>query len=535
MGDTIDYVDSIVARIEGRNYYFWEFAHLLWRPLGFLFSFLSTPLTRFVVGDNIYANLSFQLIILSWFAGLAGVVLTYSLVILLFKKELVANVVAVAFVFSQAVLNYAQTGSSYVPGLSLLTLGLYIVARGGAKSSVRTAMLAALALAGSVFLWVTYVLALPAALLSPLFFFGFEKRRLRLVILTSIACFLIIGFVYGLVLINLKIHNLTQLRAWMSASADAAFLPRGGVFRTIFSLARSFISMGNEGVIFKRFLLQDPFNPVSLFDLVRISLWKLAAFYLFIGSIVINALRTKPGVRLIGLLLIGSAPVLTLALLLEAGAVDRYMPLYPFVFLTFACALSSAKSVRGLNFIAIGFAAATIVTNVQALANPVLNRQQEAAVARIRELQPRLKPGTLLFTINLRDELVNFNRTFLFNPINLDSDHRFQVASIITPGARELANWRQEFSTRALMVWEKGADVWISKRVLSPTPKANWDWVEGDDPRVSWIDVYKFFSQVEMGESLGDADGFFLMVPSTRNFELLKGWKMKVAERNDAY
>jgi len=41
MGDTVDYVESITLWSRGVNHNFWEFAHLLWRPLGWVTSSLS--------------------------------------------------------------------------------------------------------------------------------------------------------------------------------------------------------------------------------------------------------------------------------------------------------------------------------------------------------------------------------------------------------------------------------------------------------------------------------------------------------------
>jgi hypothetical protein len=524
MGDTIDYVASIVAMTQGHYYYFWEFAHLLWRPFGWVVSLVSTPLTRLVVGENPYSNVTLQLLIISWLAGLLVVVLTHGLVSRLLKREWIANVVTIASIFSYGFLNHAQSGASYVPGLSLLLLGLYILLRGEdkPKNSLRTGLLAGAALAGAVFLWVTYVLAVPAALASPLFIFGFDKKRLRLVLLASLACVVFIGLAYVIVLAHLGIYDLNKLQAWMAASAEGAYLPRGGVPRMLFSLARSFVNMGNDGLLFKRFLRHDPFNPVSLSDLFLLSLGKLALFYLFLGGIVVNLGRTSQGRRVLGLLILSLIPVMVLALFLEGGAVDRYLPLYPFIFLALAYSLSSSSAMRIVNFIALGFFAAATSINISVLATPVINGQQETAAARIRELQPLLKPESLVVAVNLRDELVNFNRSYPLNPINLDRDHRLRVVSVIVPGSAKGWWWRQGFASGVLKAWKGDGDVWMSKRVLSPRPQAEWGWVESDDPRVSWTDVYKFFSRLEMGHSLGGEDGFVLLMPSPQNEELLR-------------
>ena len=531
MGDTIDYVASIVLMRQGENRYFWEFAHILWRPFGWVFALLVTPLTRLIVGHNEYANVTLQLLIVSWFAGLLMVFLSYRLVKFLTTQEWVANVVTIAMIFSQGFLVHAQSGTAYVPGLSLLSLGVYILVRHGDEPArpVLTALLAGAALAGSICFWVTYVLAVPAALLSPLFVLGFNKKRFRLVLVTGAMCLGLTGLAYAFALAQLEIYTFGGFRTWMAASADAAYIPRGGLLRMVFSFARAFISMGNDGMMFKRYLSQDPFNPVSLSELLRLSVWKIVLFYISFAAMTINLLRVKVGRQVLGLLIIGMIPTMVLALLLEGGAVDRYLPIYPFVFLSLAYSLGNSKSLRGLNIVALVFFIAAAITNISVLATPVLDRQQEVAAARVRDLQPRLKPESLLLTANLRDDLVNFNRSFPLHPINLDREHRLRVGSIIAPGAENVSRWRKEFASAALSAWDAGGEVWLSRRVLSPTPHSEWGWVESDDPRVSWTDIYTFFSQFEMGQSLGGEDGFVLLLPSPQNEKILRDWTQKQA------
>ena len=531
MGDTIDYVRSIILIRQGQDYYFWEFAHILWRPFGWVVALLVTPLTRLIVGDNEYANVTFQLLIVSWLAGLLMVFLSYRLVKFLTKQDWVANVVTIAMIFSQGFLVHAQSGAAYVPGLALLSLGIYILVRHGDELArpVLTALLAGGALAGSICFWVTYVLAIPAALVSPLFVLGFNKKRLRLVFVTGVVCAGLTGLAYAFALAQLGIYTFSGFRSWMAASAEAAYIPRGGLPRMVFSFARAFISMGNDGMIFKRYLSQDPFNPVSLTELLRLSVWKLALFYVSLTAMTINLLRVRVGRQVLVLLIIGMIPTMVLALLLEGGAVDRYLPIYPFVFLSLAYSLSDSRSLRALNIVALVFFIAAAITNLSVLATPVLDRQQEMAAARIRDLQPRLKPESLLLTANLRDDLVNFNRSFPLHPINLDREHPLRVGSIIAPGAENVSRWRKEFASAALNAWKDGGEVWLSRRVLSPTPHSDWGWVESDDPRVSWTDIYTFFSQFEMGQSLGGEDGFVLLLPSPQNEKILRDWTQKQA------
>jgi hypothetical protein len=51
--------------------------------------------------------------------------------------------------------------------------------------------------------------------------------------------------------------------------------------------------------------------------------------------------------------------------------------------------------------------------------------------------------------------------------------------------------------------------------------------VESDDPRVSWTDIYTFFSQLQMGQSVGGEDGFMLLLPSPQNEKILRDWAQR--------
>jgi hypothetical protein len=126
-----------------------------------------------------------------------------------------------------------------------------------------------------------------------------------------------------------------------------------------------------------------------------------------------------------------------------------------------------------------------------------------------------LKPGSWILTANWQDDLVNFNRSFPLNPINRNNDLR--IGSLISPGEPEVAHWQQALDSQVESAWARGGDVWISRRFLSPRPRSDWNWVEGDDPRVSWNDLYRYASKLELGQSVGGDDGFVLLLPTEQN------------------
>lgn len=527
MGDTWAYVESVLAHQQGFDHLhttnsFWEFGHLYWRPLGWLAYVTLRPLTSLWVGADDYANATLALIILSWVAGLASVLLSHKLLSLFTRQEWIVNLITLALLFSNAFLNYAQTGCSYVPGLALILFSFYVLLRDGEKHerSLKTSLLAGAGLAGAVGLWFPYVLAIPAALAAPLFLQGWNKERLRLALHTGIVAAVILILSYGIVVLSLGIYTVAAFKAWMLESSHGERATKG-VLRLIFSVARSVINMGNDGLLFKRYLVHDPLNTVSLADLFRLSLWKVAFFYLFLAATLINLFRTRQGKNVLGLLCLNSLPVLVFALFIfEAGSLERYMPLLPALLLATAFSLSAERTLRPLKFITVAFIVVFALVNLNAMRSDVLGRQQEQVAVRIRDLQPQLKPHSLVVTTHLQDELVSFNYDFPFNEINRRGHLR--VTALMEISVDTVLTWRQDFARRALGAWETGGDIWLSKRIFAERPRPEWNWVEGDDARVSWSNFAPFFAPLEMGQAVGGEDGFVLLLPTPANKQILE-------------
>jgi hypothetical protein len=520
MADTVDYVDSIVAFIGGRNYDFWEFGHLFWRPLGWLVFICCKPLTSLLVGPNVRTNVTLVLVAINWVSGLISVCALCGILQRVYDRFWVIFLVTAAFIFSHGFLNFSQTGCSYIPGLSLLLLGLYVLARSESSTDrvLFAPVIAGIAFGGAVCLWFPYILALPAAVSSPLFLFGFDRRRWRSVITTSLATGLVLALGYAIVVIGvLGIRSFEGFKVWMTAASHDTDIK--GVTRMVFGFARSFIYMGNDGMLFKRYLIGDPFNPVSLFDLVRLSLWKLALFYLFLAAVTINLIRSSQGRRMLAFLVLNAAPVILFAISFDGGAIERYLPLYPAIFVALTVSLCSRPSWALARYVALAFVAAMVIANSLGMAKPRLDRQQEATATRIREVLPRLKADSRILAVTWQDELVNFSRSFPFHPLNQAGNLR--IGALVTPGTTFAADWRKGFARQAFETWSRGGEMWVSKRVLSQRPRADWNWAEGDEKRVSWPDFYEFFSHIESGEAAGGEDGFILISPTEKNRQFL--------------
>lgn len=531
MGDTLYYVDSILRVREGGqsfsfweplgNYSFFEFGHLLWRPTGYLIYILCEPLMHFFGGADSRVRVTLVLVWMNWVAGLSCVLLLQGLLCRLRVRGWMLVATTIGFTCAYGFLNFTQSGSSYVPALAFLLLGMYLLARAGenAREGARAwplAVVSGLALACSAGFWFLFVWAIPAALAVPLLFYGDDKRRRVLVGAAALSCGAFLSLLYAAVILaGLHITDVATLKAWVASSSHGLVSNRG-VPHVIFGFARSFVEMGDDNIVFKRFMLRDPYNPVSLFDLFRLSLWKLALFYLTLLAVVYGLLRARgQGRRALALAALGCLPVLIFAMLWQGTPVERYLPLYPSFFLALAYALNLTAPARWLRPAVLIFLAAASFSNVSALSWPTLNRKPEAATARTRELVPLLKPQSVV--VEVSEELKNLQWEFPTHPLN----RVLRVYSAVSLGAASTSAWREDFARQTLSVWNDGGDVWLSKRVLRSSPHAESYWVEGSDPRVKWADIHTFFAQLEPGGMVGDDEGFVLVARHPRNEQLL--------------
>ena len=516
MGDTAQYTADILQYPHTRE--FWDFGHVLWRPTGWLLSKLLSPLTHIAAATDARSNIVYTLMTVSWLAGLLCVILLCDLLHRFCSRAVTVNAAIAAFIVSNGFLNYAQTGSSYIPGLALFMLGLYILLRDGdIQHSWRTAALAGSAFAGAICLWFLYILAIPAALAAPLLLFGAARHRQRLLVQTGTAFAVFTALVYAAVLVALGMYNVAAVKAWILAASHGIIV--GGFPRFVFTFAQSLIDMGNDGRLFKRYLIGDPFNPVSLTDLLRLSSWKLLLFYLFLASIVINLLRIRKGQRIVALLVLNAMPVVGFASYwTQSRSFERFFPLYPVLFFSLCCSLCSDRTLTSHKILVALFIVAAAITNVSVMAKPVLRHQQEVVAARVSELQAAQRtkgPSAPRATVIVAgdEELWRFGALFLLNPINRDL--YFEPA--ITLGTTNTPLWRKDLSASILSKWSDGGDVWVTRRVLAMRPRAEWSWTEGDDPRVSWRDINAFFTELELGQPVGGEDGFMLLSPTPKN------------------
>ena len=136
-------------------------------------------------GDQRRAALPHRLSTVAGFIAAAAI----GLLVLQVVQSLPAALLAVLLTSGGAAfLNFAQTGSSYVPGLACVSLGLWLGAGARPRSLLRP-LCAGFVLALGELLWLPYVLVVPAVLLAIIFLAEGESTvRVRGALLATGAC-----------------------------------------------------------------------------------------------------------------------------------------------------------------------------------------------------------------------------------------------------------------------------------------------------------------------------------------------------------
>jgi hypothetical protein len=516
-GDTRDYANSIVARHAGRDLYFWEFGHLLWRPLGYLLVLVSRPFRVGIAEQSEYLVAVHSLIAISIVAGAIALLAFLAWVIRLRVPRTTAVAATLAMAMSCALLNYAQTGTAYLPALAMLCVGLWAIARADDNPSSRLP-LAASALAASVLLWLPMVLAVPAACASPMLLRGDNASRRRASCKTFVLTTIIVAVAYIIVVLIKGVDSASALTAWMSA-ASHGIRDSAGVARASVGFARSIVSSDQLGIIAKRHMLGDPFNPASIRDVVRGGLYRFALFY-FSGLIIVTVLvRSLAGRRTLLFLAISALPVLALAVLWQGGDLERYLALFPAIFLTVATALAMLPRRT------YAVSGAILVVGLFALNMPDYLRSRSdltcARLARRLSAIPRDAGKKALVVTPLNSDELTQVRGLCPDVSLLEDANSPNVIGLVTPHESSAPSWRRVFAANVAKAWRAGARVWVSKRAFVAKPAAQWVWTEGDEPRVHWRDFPTFFRALQHSEPRGVDDEFVEIPPSPRNIAIV--------------
>lgn len=490
---------------------FWDFGHLFWRALlWILLRHLDDPdvATRFL---HAFRILDF----LSTAAGLAALWCVLGTLRLFTRKTPPAAISATVLSFSQAVLTHSKGGCAYIFGFLALSAGSYAIVS-AARSEQGTwyrAGMAGVFLALAICLWFPYIFAVPGALLAPLLFSKQQRDSWRIVIAVASLCAVLSSASYGIVAMHLGIRTIHGLAAWAQRSSHG--VTTSGAPRVAFGFARSFISLGeggSHGVVFKRFVLHDPYNPVHISQVIGVTLGKMVLFYVFLGFIFLNLPRSPKGFSVSLELLLTAIPVLGFAVLWAGTDLERYLPLFPVLMLAVGVAVDNMRLRSAAAYIVIGFTVALVFANLWSLSAIVRQRQLRELTTTVRSLNDFLPSDSLV----LLPPMHPLQRIYWDFPEALPlAEHGLKLERIVDLGTNETAQWQKRLCSHMSQRWNKQIPVVIESSLLQTKPAADSSWVEGDDPRVYWKDISGFTSKLEIGNQVGDTNFFWISATAT--------------------
>jgi len=514
-GDAPEYVGAVFTRLRSDSLTpaFWDAGHLLWRPLGYVLSLLRSGIDGTPPAQSTWKQISWTFIALSCIGGLICAVAAPLWLRKVGCTRFSCIAASVILVASNAFLDYYNGGTAYSSATGFLFLGLFLIACRGFFAAAAGGICLAIA----VLLWLPFVLALPGAFLSPLLLLPDGRTRVRQMLIALLCCAVVGIGVYGAVMGHLGIRTPTDAIAWIE-SASHGVSSIFGLPRMAVGFARSFINIGADGAALKRFVLHDPLNPVSVGDLVRLGLWKIALFYVVLLLLGIQLVRARAWLRL-AFCVIVALPVLAFAIAWQGGDTERYLALYPAFLLAFATVVGAGWSPMVLRLVLVGFVAILAVVNINAHSRWAFAAQEDDVVRRTSSFNEQLlPPNSIVVMPTLVDRTISYFLSGAQDRTKIRATLKF--FPLIQQGAAS-KSWRQDFARECIGVWRAGGRVWLSKRVLARKPDVDWGWAEGEDSVVSWSDFPRFFSGFVLGTSVGGVDGFVELPPSPTNQALM--------------
>lgn len=512
VADTPDMAMSAVARVVGLDCSFLEPGHFLWRPTGYAMLEILGVAREGVSTDALLRQSQIQLGWAAWIAGFIAI-----LCCAIWVQRRIGSLAALAFgvgavLISKSFLNYSQVGVSYVPALACLMGALVLLSN--EETPAYGNVLAGALLGASVLLWGTFVLALPAALASP-FIFGRELRRGLRPALLAIGGGVATAVVAGVwASASLGFDSLAELGGW-AVTADHG-ISTGGVPRAVLGFARSYLETGDYGKVVKRFLVGDPANPVSVRQLMGFPLVGILGFYLGLLVAIVAAFRHSQGRRALAFFAINAVPVGLFAVAWQGGDLERYLPLVPGVALLASTAFAGARPWQRAAL--AGWLLIMVIPNALTLGRPAVAAARERVRSTLRDVESPEHPRLLVFS-HWQDERVQFSRNYppRHEPLNVRFYH------LLSPGTPSVEDWRRRAAARILSAFDAGTEVFVSERLVTPTPKPEWAWVSADDNRVSWSDFHAYFTALSYGDPVGvPGDAFLPLVPTAENRAILE-------------
>lgn len=448
IADTMVYIDQVRLFQSGswttRFNPIGEFGHLLWRPLCAVLSPLFLSLVPASVAATAPLKMAYGLIVLNEAAAVVAAALVFRIARGLAGSAVGAVLTTIGLLWAYGFLSYMKAGADYVFGTTVEICALWVLIefRGATRLLAGGALLALAAL-----FWTPFALIVPAAAAIP-WTVGKRTGQNRTGMPDWLTVAVASGALYLLVL-SLGawlsgVRSSADLRLWI-AEAGHGWNQNRTALRAVSGWSRLFFDLGNGGILLKRYLFKDPFNPVTRVDLVRLVLWRIAFFYALLAALFLATMRTAAGKRMLIALALATVPMLFFAIFLfEPSSPERFLPMLPFVLLTFAIAWRSLDA-GPIGKMAVWAASVLLLSAVAANAPAMAglrSNQQRMVESQLHDFLQSAAPGDALVSVMQKEPVTLFLEQRPFDPAHRGIDvPTFQVLG--TQGS--WGTWRESF------------------------------------------------------------------------------------------
>ena len=533
-GDTVYYAHSIVERSNGTGSTFWEFGHMLWRPLGYLAVTIVSLVDRPLSQPELLRRTLVTLMGLVVVFGALAIVAFHTVVGSVLRSRAAVLLATLTFMLAHAFLNYVHTGAAYVPALAMLVLCLAQLLRHSGGSDLVAGILAGLALAASVLFWAPMIFAAPTPILALIFLRDRSRRTLILGLSTTLVSVAVAGAATLIFAAAAGVRSIGQLLAWVSSSSHG-IAGTGGFARMVLGFGRSLMDVEQLGLLTKRFLLHDAYNTVKLTDLVRSGMAELVLVYLLLAVLLLPLARSAWGRRVLGFLAAACLPVLVFALRWQGGDLERYLGLFPALFLAVGVGIDSlwqrapsdietvatsrrpdARVPGWRLLVGAALGCAFAIFNIPPLVRGRVVAQCDRIGHRIEAIPLHQGSEALAFTPYYLDEPAAYEASCPVAAARVLQGR--QVVGLVMPGVNSASDWQTGFRQQVDSAWRRGVSVWLSETALDPRPPRESKWAEGERKDVQWAAFPSFFSQFELRRLTTGAEvarGGFLEIPPT--------------------
>jgi hypothetical protein len=532
--DTVVYVGQIITYSQhGPNaspLLLWEFGHLLWRPLGYCLWLAGHPFLSSWYGGNPALGITAVLLGVNFFVGIGLTLLFFFLSRRLGLSEGLALFVTAGFMLCSVILNYVHSGMSYNFGLAAQLMALLLIFKAVERPSKGEfyAAMGGVALALSFLLWFPYVLTVPAVLLAGLIIDPVRttndpllpRGRLRVIAFMCVTAAIVSLVIYAAGASIDHITSYPALKQWIVNSAHG-IAPERRLSRLPTGFTRSFFHMGNDGVLIKRFILGDPYAPVSRLNIIRGGIWKVALIFAALVVLLSTLARRHDTWPALAVLAVGLLPTLAFAVFLfETSEPGRYEPAYPSLLVAVCAILLMPRDILMPRWFFACFLVVLAIVNVKAYAWD-LRSLASVTTDRATLVHEHTAHNGIGFLVSFRDPVSTYLQRSPFSPLNRQG--ALPLFHVIEPGNISVATWRSAAACRILQAWDAGGEAWLSTRLVAQRPKPEWDWAEYDDSRVHWVDLPAFFTQFEIDSRIGGEDGFLRVAQTATNRQAIQG------------